>query len=247
MSTSPLVFFHIWAALIGIAFGSAALFLRKGSRLHRLTGNVFFVSMLIMSLSAATMAAFVKPVMVNAVAGVLTFYMVATAWLTVVRKPGETGLLEIGLLIIILADGAGAVVFGREAAHSATGLKDGASSVGYFIFAFVAFFCAVFDVRMLIRGGVAGVQRVARHLSRMTFALLFATTSLFLGQQQMFPVGIRKTHLLVVPPIIIAVVMLFWVFRVRFPGVYARVQGQLTRRSRDAAVNVQHAATAKVP
>jgi uncharacterized membrane protein len=57
MTTSPLVFFHIWAALIGISFGSAALFFRKGSRLHRMSGNVFFISMLTMSASAAYMEA----------------------------------------------------------------------------------------------------------------------------------------------------------------------------------------------
>src|ERR1700675_4215645 len=102
MTHSPLVFFHIWAALTGILFGWTALFLRKGSRLHRTSGNVFFISLLGMSASAAYMAAFVKPVMMNVAMGVLTFYLVATAWLTVRRKDGEPRLLEFCLLLVAL-------------------------------------------------------------------------------------------------------------------------------------------------
>jgi hypothetical protein len=222
MTSSPLVYFHIWTALIGISFGSAALFFRKGSRLHRLSGNVFFIYMLSMSASAAYMAAFRKPVMINVVAGVLTFYLVATAWLTVIRKEGETGLLEFGLLLLVLADGSGALVFGREAANSATGLKDGMPAVSYFVFGSVALLCAALDVRMLIRGGVAGAQRIARHLWRMCFALLIAATSLFLGQPQLFSKAIHKTHLLYVPTIVIIVVMIFWLVRVLFTNAYKK-------------------------
>ena len=43
------------------------------------------------------------------------------------------------------------------------------------------------DVRMLVRGGVSGAQRIARHLWCMCFALFFRHRLLFLGQQQVFP------------------------------------------------------------
>lgn len=223
MTTSPLVFFHIWAALIGISFGSAALFFRKGSRLHRMSGNVFFISMLTMSASAAYMAAFVKPVTMNVVVGVLTFYLVATAWLTVRRKEGEIGRLEFGLVLVALADGAAALIFGGEAALSATGLKNGAPAVAYFVAGSVALLYAGADVRMLIRGGVAGARRIARHLWRMCFALLIATASLFLGQPRLFPESIRGTPVLFAPVIVVIVLMIYWLIRVRFASAYKRV------------------------
>jgi uncharacterized membrane protein len=110
MNYSPLVLIHICAASIGLLSGAPALFSRKGSRLHRAAGNVFFISILSMSATGAYMAAFVKPVMINVVVGVLTFYLVATAWLAIARKEAGTSLFELGLLFVALADGSAAGV-----------------------------------------------------------------------------------------------------------------------------------------
>src|SRR3979490_3002702 len=113
MTLSPLVIFHICVGTIGILSGAAALFFLKGSRQHRAAGNIFFTSMLSLSASGAYLA-FLMPVMVSVVAGILTFYLVATGWLTVMRKEGETGLFEFGLLLVVLADGGGGVIFCGE-------------------------------------------------------------------------------------------------------------------------------------
>ncbi len=45
----PFLFFHILAGAVGLVSGAAALSAGKGSRPHRAAGNVFFISMLIMS------------------------------------------------------------------------------------------------------------------------------------------------------------------------------------------------------
>jgi Predicted membrane protein (DUF2306) len=222
MRFSPLVIFHICTGIVGLLSGGAALFFRKGSRRHRAAGNVFFTSMLCMSGSAAYMAAFIKPNMGNVFAGVLTFYLVATGWLTVMRKERQTGLLEFVLLFIALTEGAGGLFFGWEVANSATGLKDGYPPAFYFIFGSAALLLAAWDVRMLIRHGVSGARRIARHLWRMSLALLIAALSFFLGQQQVFPETIRKTELLNVPPTIVALVMIFWLLRVRFTNTFKK-------------------------
>lgn len=222
MTSSPLVFVHIWAALAGILFGSAALFVRKGSRLHRMAGNVFFVSMLTMSSIAVYMAAFVRPEMINVLAGALTFYLVATAWATVKRSQGQSGLFEIGAMLAGAAIGIGGLIFGLEALNSARGLKDGFPAAAYFGFGSVALLFAGSDIRMLARGGVSGVQRIARHLWRMSFALLIATASLFLGQQKMFPEALRGTKILFVPVIIVVAAMLYWLIRVRLTNAFRK-------------------------
>jgi hypothetical protein len=233
MAFSPILGLHICAATITVPSGSAALFFRKGSRRHRAAGNVFFISMLIMSASGAYMG-FMKQQAINVVVGVLTFYLVATAWVVVKRKEGETGLLEFAALLLALAVGAAGLIFGSEAANSATGLKDGFPAVAYFVFGSVALFSAAGDVRMFLRGGVSGRQRIARHLWRMCFALLIAALSLFLGKQQHFPEAIRKSHLLNVPIILIAASMIFWLARVLFSSGYKEHRWRpvkMTRRS----------------
>jgi hypothetical protein len=227
MKYSPVLVFHICAAIIGLLSGSAALIFRKGSRLHRAAGNVFFISMLGMSGSGAYMAAFIKPNMGNVFGGVLTFYLVATGWMTVIRKEGETGILEYGLLLLALAQGAGGLLYGWEAAHSATGLKEGYPPAPYLVFGSVALLCATWDVRLFIRGGVYGAQRISRHLLRMCLALLIAAFSFFLGKQQHFPEAIRGTQLLNLPIYIIAASMIFWLVRVRFTNAYKNPKNKL--------------------
>ena len=156
MKYSPILIFHICAAIIGLLSGSAALIFRKGLRMHRTAGNVFFISMMGMSGSGAYMAAFITPNMGNVMGGFLTFYLVATGWLTVIRKEGETGILEYGLLLLALAQGTVGLLYGWGAAHSVTGLKEGYPAAPYLVFGTAGLLCATFDIRMLVRRGVFG-------------------------------------------------------------------------------------------
>ena len=43
----PIVLLHVSGGVIGLVSGAVALSFRKGSRAHRVAGNVFFISMLI--------------------------------------------------------------------------------------------------------------------------------------------------------------------------------------------------------
>jgi hypothetical protein len=224
MKYSPILTFHICAAIISLLAGYPALFFRKGSRLHRAAGNVFFVSMLGMSGSGAYMAAFVKPNIGNVFGGVLTFYLVATGWLTVIRKEKETGIIEFALMLVVLTQGFAGLIYGWQAAHSATGLKDGYPAPMYFVFGALALSFAAWDVRMFVRGGVSGAQRIGRHLWRMCFALLVAAGSFFLGKQQHFPEAIRGTWLPKAPVLLVVACMIFWLIRVRLASAYKRAK-----------------------
>jgi hypothetical protein len=224
MKYSPILKFHLCAAIIGLPAGYPALFFRKGSRLHRGAGNVFFVSMLGMSGSGAYMAAFVKPNIGNVFGGVLTFYLVATGWLTVMRKEKETGLIEFGLLLLALTQGLAGLIYGWQAANSATGLKDGYPAAMYFVFGSLALLFAAWDVRMLVRGGVSGGQRIGRHLWRMCFALLIAAGSFFLGKQQHFPEALRGSWLVKAPVLLVVALMIYWLIRVRFMSAYRKAK-----------------------
>jgi uncharacterized membrane protein len=53
MTYSPLLIVHICGGVLGVFSGAAALFVRKGSRPHRRSGDGFVVAMLIMASSGA--------------------------------------------------------------------------------------------------------------------------------------------------------------------------------------------------
>ena len=59
-------------------------------------------------------------------------------------------------------------------------------------------------------------------------ALLIAAMSFFLGQQRRFPEAIRNSQLPNMPIILIAVVMLFWLVRVRFTNAYRNPKTKLS-------------------
>ena len=244
MKYSPIPIIHICAGIIGILSGATALLVRKGSPLHRRAGKVFVISMLCMSASGGYRA-LIKSELLNVLAGVFTFYLVATAWLTVMRKEEETGLVEFGLLLVALAAGTSGWILGWEAANSPTGLKAGDSAVPYFILGSLLLSSAAGDIRVIIRGGITGAQRLARHLWRMSFALFIAAGSFFLGtasdpaqrryglRARLFTEAIRKTHLPELPVIIIALLMIFWLWRVLFTNAYKKPPPSAHMRRRE--------------
>ncbi len=177
--------------------------------------------MLSMSAAGAYMA-FVKSQAGNVFGGVLTFYLVATAWITARRREGGTGIFAWAALLAALTVGACIVTWGVEAASSPTGSKDGVPAVGYFVLGSVALLSAAGDVRMLVRGGIFGVQRIGRHLWRMCFALFIASGSIFRARPQIFPAVLRETHALVLLGILPLILMIFWLVRVRLTNTYKR-------------------------
>jgi len=206
---------HISGGSVGILAGATALFVRKGSPLHRLAGNIFFVAMLTMSGIGACVAPFL-PDRGSAVMGAFTFYLVASAWMTVRRKAGSVGAFEKALLCVVTVCAITDLTFGLQAANSATGALDGNSSALFFVFGSVMAFTAVADLRMILRGGVSGTQCIARHVWRMCFALFIATGSFFLGQQQVMPAFMHGSPVLVALGIAPLPLMIFWLVRVRF-------------------------------
>jgi len=221
MSLSPILLFHICAGVIGCLSGAAAMSFRKGSRPHGLAGNVFVISMLSMA-AAGVHLAFMKSKPGDVLGGILTFYLVATAWMTARRREGQTGILDWGALLVVLALGAVTVTWALEAAKSPTGLKHGYPPGVYVFLGSVALLSVARDIRMLARGSVSGIRRIARHLWRMCFALFIAASSIFLARQQIFPALLRKTGILFLLSILPLILMIFWLVRVSFTSAYKR-------------------------
>jgi uncharacterized membrane protein len=222
MRFSPILLLHIAGGITGILSGFVAMCFRKGSRGHAVSGTVFVIAMLCMSGAGAYMA-LMKSQAGNLMGGIMTFYMVATAWATARRRDGETSIFDWGALLVVLAFGAVLVSFGVQAVLSPTGLKDGYPPAVYLIWGFVATLSAAGDIRMLRRGGVFfGSQRIVRHLWRMCLGLFIATASFFLGQQKVFPASLRGLWIWFVPAFLPLLLLIFWLIRVRFTSAYKK-------------------------
>lgn len=206
---------HIIGGTVGLLSGAIAVLVAKGSTPHRIAGNIFFVFMLIMSGTGAFLAYF-EPAAASVVAGLLTFYMVATGWATVMRREKTIGPFEVIAFFWAVGVAYYGLSAGMEAAASEAGRKDGFPAGLYYAFGGITAFAALMDITMIARRGLAGRQRIARHLWRMCFALLMATSSFFLGQSQVIPEPIRILPVLITPVFAVIGVLFFWLARVLF-------------------------------
>jgi len=207
---------HITGGTVAMVAGAVALVSRKGENVHRVAGTVFFLSMLVMASIGATVAPFLedgqRP---NTVAGVLTFYLVLTAWTTVQRQDGGVGRFAIAGFAVALGVVIAGVLFALEAQASPTGTIDDSPPQAFLLFMIVGAFAAATDLKVILRGGISGAPRIARHLWRMCVGLFIATGSFFLGQQQMLPSFMRGTLWQFAPVLAPLLFMTYWMIRVR--------------------------------
>lgn len=213
-AAAALLFLHIAGASVAMIAGAVAVTARKGDRVHRAAGTVFFGSMLVMAGVAGGVSPFVPEIVpTNIVASVFTLYLVTTGWATVRRPEGAVGRFEAGAFLFALLMVVCGVVFGRITGDPTL-----------YAFAVVAALAAVADFTMLRRGGLTGVPRIARHLWRMCAAFFIATGSFFFGQADEIPAALRGpvTTALGLAPL---GVMLFWLVWVRISRAFKAAPG----------------------
>jgi uncharacterized membrane protein len=232
----PLLILHVSGGVLAMFAGAAAMSFRKGSRGHRIAGNIFVLSMLVMGAFAVPLA-LMKHQMNNVFGGILTIYMVSTAWSTARRQGNDqrTDILAwVGFLFALII-GILTVIHG---AQKATGraADDGVPFFMDFFMGGVILLAAFGDLRMIMRG-ISGRRRITRHLWRMCFGWFFASGSFFLGpdnrplrllaamglRQQVFRTLLREEVLLFLA-VVPLLLLIFWLVRVRFTSVYKKMR-----------------------
>ena len=213
-----LLILHILGGSLGLLTGTVAMIARKGARLHRLSGDVFTLSMLTLATSGFWLA-IIKSQISNVIAAVLTFYLIGSAWLAG-RRRDRTDLLDWTGLLLCLGAATGVLTLGILAISSGTGTDNGAPAFMSFVFAGILLLAAVGDIRVLAKGGISGRPRIVRHLWRMCVGLFIATGSFFLGQPQVFPRALRGSIYLIVPAVLPLPLLFYWLVRVRFKNAY---------------------------
>jgi hypothetical protein len=218
---------------------------RKGSPRHVLAGKVFVASMLTMGVFAVYLA-IVRHQPNNIGGGILTVYLIGTAWLTARRRDGETNRLDWVVLLIPLALGILTWMTGLKVVRSGASSQDGVPVGMSFFMGSVMLLAAAGDVRMLLGGGVFGTKRIARHLWRMCFGLFIAAGSFFMGPSNrplrlLSAVGLGRhlspalfsINLYLILTILPLILLIFWLVRVRFTNAYKAKSIQLASTSSD--------------
>ena len=224
----PLLMLHIAGGMIGMLSGTAAMIFRKGFRAHIFAGRVFVGSMLTMGVCAAWLA-ILKHDPNNIGGGILTVYLITTAWLTARRGDGETRRFDWAALLIPLAIGILGWINGIDAIRGGTGEKYGVPAGMHIFLGSVCLLATAGDLRMLLNGGVSGARRTGRHLWRMCFGLFIAAGSFFMGPgnrplrlmtsmriARFLPTAFFTMSVYMVLTILPLVLLICWALRVRF-------------------------------
>jgi hypothetical protein len=216
---------HVVGGGLGLVSGTVAIVARKGERLHRAAGTVFFLSMMVMAIFAAYLAVVIPDQLVNVFIAAFTTYLLATAWLTVRRKAGAIGLAErIALVVAVVLFAPFAIL----AFQSATGLPplftsaipfEGPVLIAVCGFTTVLAIAAIADAKVVLAGGISGAPRIARHLWRMCLGLTLAAGSAFTnGFARLLPGPYHVPLVFFLPQFVPLALLFFWMIRVRLTG-----------------------------
>jgi hypothetical protein len=198
---------HILAGLIAVLSGFMAVGARKGGQAHRLSGTLFFGSMLVLGVTASILEPFRTPEPGSPIGGIIVCYFVATSWMAARRRDGRPGWFEWIACAIVLTIAALAIA----GALTGTAPRPGpAVAVGV-----VCLLAGLLDLNFILRGRLSGKQRIARHLWRMCAAFFIATGSFFLGQQDVMPQAVRGSPILWAAAFAPLLIMAWWLVRVR--------------------------------
>jgi hypothetical protein len=215
---------HISAGALALVAGTTAAVARKGGPVHRLAGNVFFASMLVMATFAAVLAVVRPGQIINLFIAAFAFYPVATAWLAARRPDGVAGNAEKAALAVSLVLCAPFALVIFQVATGITVFKtaftiEGAILVALCSFASVIALAAFGDARVVLAGGLSGRSRIARHLWRMCVGLTLATGSAFTnGFARFLPGPYHVPLVFFLPQFLPLVLLVYWMIRVRFAG-----------------------------
>jgi hypothetical protein len=214
---------HIGGGALGLVSGTVAALARKGGRLHRAAGTVFFASMLVMATFALWLAVAMPGQIVNLFIAIFAFYLVATGWMTVRRRAGATGAAEkIALIVAVVLCAPFAVLTvqtltGQTPFFKSKVALEGPVLIAIYSFTAVIAIAAIGDARMVLAGGIGGAPRIARHLWRMCVGLTLAAGSAFTnGLPRLLPGPFHVPTAFFFPQFLPLLLLAFWMIRVRF-------------------------------
>lgn len=209
---------HIVMGVVVILSGITAFLVKKGSRQHKLAGQCFVGSQVLMGVVVLAQACFTpnKISSLGILFMCLIVYLVVSAWLTIHRpKANRVRNLNIAMPFVALCIATAGLVMGFDALHHPSTAKDLPPTEAYFFFSAIAFIAMLLDVRHLNKRGLQGKQRIVRHVWRMSFALCFAVSAPF-SQGGVVLAWIRANPVLSISQMLVVIMAIFWIYRLLF-------------------------------
>ena len=160
--TQTLLLLHILSGTIALAAAGLAVGSTKGGRLHRRSGNIYTLAMLITGASALVLS-IVNPNAFLFAVGVFSLYLVFTGWRAAMLRDGRPRLADHAGGGVMALAGVGMLGWGAQGLIAGTG----AQPVILLVFGSIGLTFALMDWRDWARGPVTGKARIARHLGRM--------------------------------------------------------------------------------
>jgi hypothetical protein len=198
---------HFPTGVVAILAAIAAFYYPKGSSKHKKVGQVFTVTMFIMLISGGIAGA-LKGSPEDVFLAALVFYTVFTAWLTVRHRQPVIGILEYLALAYI-------VIFGL-AALSIDPEWDKVREPGVYTFdATMALIFAIGDIRNILLNGMSKAHRLARHIWRITFSIVWAALAFSDKIVKMLDSTIdQMPYMVAIPVFLVMCIMFYWLFRI---------------------------------
>jgi hypothetical protein len=179
--------------------------------------------MFVMALFAAYLAVVIPDQLVNVFISTLVVYLVGSAWMTVRRTAGTTGLGDRLAMVVALGLWAPFAILSFQLANGMTPMFksaipfEGPVLVAIYSFTVILTLAVVGDARVVLSGGISGAPRIARHLWRMCFGLTLATGSAFTnGFARLLPGPYHVPIYFHLPKLLPLGLLIFWFIRVRF-------------------------------
>lgn len=220
-----LLFFHILTGAAALISGALSFAVTKGSNSHKKFGLTFVLSMIVMAISGALLA-FLATEKLNMVAGLVTFYLVVTAYLTVHPPKNNAIIVHSIFMTLGFTIGVYAIYTGLTALNNGLSAIDGNPVQVIIVFGSVSLLAAVLDIRVIAKGRLKHKWQLVRHVWRIGFAMFIATASFFLGQSQVIPEAMRNIFTLAGPVLLVLCLTAYWVIRVSIWGLKKRISAQ---------------------
>lgn len=170
---------HLIVGTLSVVAGFLSMLLSKGSRLHQIAGKGFFYSMLMLCVSGFYLSAS-RSLQFTFFLAFFSTYLLLTGWYAISRK--HTTITIFDRLGFFSISAVGLLALGTASLGWSLGLKHPPtepSYPAYFLFVVFASFLAYEDYKFIKKAAIAGVNRLVRHLWRMSFSMLIATTIFF--------------------------------------------------------------------
>lgn len=216
-----LTYLHILTGSVALVSGTLSFAVMKGGNLHRKFGLTFVLSMIVMAASGALLA-FISKEKLNMVAGLVTFYLVTTAFLTVHPPKKHARIVHSVLMVLGFVIGIYAIYIGLSLLHNGKDSIDGQPIQVIMVFGSISLLAAIADIRLITKGRLSRKSQLVRHVWRIGFTMFIATASFFLGQSQVIPEAIRYGVALTAPVLLVLCLTSYWVIRLSIWGLKRR-------------------------